>query len=155
MSKFIACRLVLSATGIIALSQAQTVPKEFDVATVKANAANDNRFMIRPLPGGGLQGFVDEHVAILSSQGDVSPRPIFIGGVPSRAERPVSWYPFATLLSIFQRRPHGKKEDEWPETKRGFHEAGHTGREIGGNHWRSTARADRSHQKALGLHSRA
>ena len=29
--------------------------KEFDVATVKANAANDNRFMIRPLPGGGLK----------------------------------------------------------------------------------------------------
>jgi hypothetical protein len=31
---------------------------------------------------------------------------------------------FRDALSIFQRRPHGKKEDEWPETERGFHEAG-------------------------------
>jgi uncharacterized protein (TIGR03435 family) len=52
--KFIARRLVLSAAVITALGPTQTVPKEFDVATVKANAANDNRFMIRPLPGGGL-----------------------------------------------------------------------------------------------------
>lgn len=54
MSRFIARRLVLSAAVITTLCQTQTLPKEFDVATVKANAANDNRFMIRPLPGGGL-----------------------------------------------------------------------------------------------------
>ena len=54
MSKFIFRRLVLSAAVATTLSQAQTLPKEFDVATIKPNAANDNRFMIRPLPGGGL-----------------------------------------------------------------------------------------------------
>jgi hypothetical protein len=54
MSKFSAFRLVLSAALISALGPAQTPPKEFDVATIKPNAANDNRFMIRPLPGGGL-----------------------------------------------------------------------------------------------------
>ncbi len=54
MSKFIALRLVLSAAVISVLGQAQSLPKEFDVATIKPNSANDNRFMIRPLPGGGL-----------------------------------------------------------------------------------------------------
>jgi uncharacterized protein (TIGR03435 family) len=54
MSKFIFRRLVLSAAVTTTLSQAQTLPKKFDVATIKPNAANDNRFMIRPLPGGGL-----------------------------------------------------------------------------------------------------
>jgi uncharacterized protein (TIGR03435 family) len=54
MSKFSAFRLVLSAALVSALGPAQTPPKEFDVATIKPNAANDNRFMIRPLPGGGL-----------------------------------------------------------------------------------------------------
>ena len=54
MSRFFARRLVLSAAVIATLCQTQTLPKEFEVATVKANAANDNRFMIRPLPGGGL-----------------------------------------------------------------------------------------------------
>jgi uncharacterized protein (TIGR03435 family) len=54
MSRFILRRLVLSGAVISTLCQTQTLPKEFDVATVKANAANDNRFMIRPLPGGGL-----------------------------------------------------------------------------------------------------
>ena len=56
MSKFIPRRLVLSAAVVAVLgrAQTQTFPKEFEVATVKANAANDNRFMIRPLPGGGL-----------------------------------------------------------------------------------------------------
>src|SRR5579862_1673996 len=54
MSKFISRRLVLSAAVTTALSHPQALPKEFDVATIKPNAANDNRFMIRPLPGGGL-----------------------------------------------------------------------------------------------------
>ena len=54
MSKLVSRRLVLSAAFMTSLSQTQTLPKEFDVATIKPNAANDNRFMIRPLPGGGL-----------------------------------------------------------------------------------------------------
>jgi uncharacterized protein (TIGR03435 family) len=54
MSRFIARRLVLSAAVITTLCQTQTLPKEFDIATIKPNAASDNRFMIRPLPGGGL-----------------------------------------------------------------------------------------------------
>jgi uncharacterized protein (TIGR03435 family) len=52
--QFITRRLALNAVVISALSRAQTLPKEFDVATVKPNAANDSRFMIRPLPGGRL-----------------------------------------------------------------------------------------------------
>jgi bla regulator protein blaR1 len=54
VSRFITRRLFLSAAVISALCQAQSLPKEFDVATIKPNSANDNRFMIRPLPGGGL-----------------------------------------------------------------------------------------------------
>ena len=54
MFKFVSLRLFLSAAAISALGQAQSLPKEFDVATIKPNASNDNRFMIRPLPGGGL-----------------------------------------------------------------------------------------------------
>jgi bla regulator protein blaR1 len=54
MSKFSARRLVLSTVAMSALGHAQALPKEFDVATIKPNGANDNRFMIRPLPGGGL-----------------------------------------------------------------------------------------------------
>jgi uncharacterized protein (TIGR03435 family) len=54
MCKFIGRRLFLSTSLISVLGRTQTLPLKFDVATVKANAANDNRFMIRPLPGGGL-----------------------------------------------------------------------------------------------------
>jgi bla regulator protein BlaR1 len=54
MSKLIALSLLLSAGVISALAKAQSLPKEFDVATIKPNSANDNRFMIRPLLGGGL-----------------------------------------------------------------------------------------------------
>jgi bla regulator protein BlaR1 len=53
MSK-ISARLILSAVAMTALGHAQALPKEFDVATIKPNGANDNRFMIRPSPGGGL-----------------------------------------------------------------------------------------------------
>lgn len=54
MSKLVSRRFVVSAAFMTSLSQAQTLPKEFEVATIKPNAANDGRFMIRPLPGGGL-----------------------------------------------------------------------------------------------------
>jgi len=46
--------LMLGTAVIAALSQSPPSPKEFDVATIKPNSANDNRFMIHPLPGGGL-----------------------------------------------------------------------------------------------------
>jgi uncharacterized protein (TIGR03435 family) len=37
-----------------ASAQTQAVPTKFDVATIKPNAEDDNRFALRPLPGGGL-----------------------------------------------------------------------------------------------------
>ena len=52
-------RLVAAANLIAAFSwgafaQAQTLPTKFDVATIKPNATNDDRFALRGLPGGGL-----------------------------------------------------------------------------------------------------
>lgn len=50
----------LVLTGLIAnlacatWAQPQTAPTRFDVATIKPNAANDNRFALRGLPGGAL-----------------------------------------------------------------------------------------------------
>lgn len=37
-----------------AFAQAQALPTKFDVATIKPNATNDDRFALRGLPGGGL-----------------------------------------------------------------------------------------------------
>jgi bla regulator protein BlaR1 len=51
---------LVAAAGLIAVfscgasAQAQTVPTKFDVATIKPNAASDDRFALRPLPGGAL-----------------------------------------------------------------------------------------------------
>jgi bla regulator protein blaR1 len=54
MTQLARTSLIFGAVVIAALGQSPPPPKEFDVATVKPNSANDNRFMIRPLPGGGL-----------------------------------------------------------------------------------------------------
>ena len=45
MIAFLACRVLVQAQGI---------PTKFDVATIKPTADDDNRFALRPLPGGGL-----------------------------------------------------------------------------------------------------
>jgi hypothetical protein len=37
----ISARLILSAVAMTTLSNTQTLPKEFDVATIKPNGAND------------------------------------------------------------------------------------------------------------------
>jgi len=45
---------VLAVFGCAALAQAQSAPKQFDVATIKPSAVNDNRFAYRGLSGGAL-----------------------------------------------------------------------------------------------------
>jgi bla regulator protein blaR1 len=52
-------RLVAAASLIVVLAwgafaQVQTLPTKFDVATIKPNATNDDRFALIGLPGGGL-----------------------------------------------------------------------------------------------------
>src|SRR5260370_6505371 len=50
---FIVRILILAAAANGALAQSRTIPKVFDVATIKPNADNDNRFMFREGRGTG------------------------------------------------------------------------------------------------------
>src|SRR5688500_16029103 len=54
--------------------------------------------------------------------------------------------------SVFQRRLHGEKEDEYAETERGLHEAGDPQRDAVRGRWREADAADRGHQETVGLH---
>ena len=54
MKRLVAIACLIAVLGCGVWAQSQTAPKQFDVATIKPSAVNDDRFAYRGLPGGAL-----------------------------------------------------------------------------------------------------
>ena len=59
MAQFIVCNLILAAAVTSALAQSPTDSTMFEVASIRPNAANDNRFLFR-----GGQGLTADGVML-------------------------------------------------------------------------------------------